>query len=313
MSGYFSHMARQSGLRFAEPRPSSAGTLIQGARPRSSKIAPVDVEEFVEVPSTPETNNPLSSKTDRAPKAISEIERMAVRERAEGAPLLNRPQPMVVPSEIHDRIREEVPIVRFSGDMSSKGEIQTVDSEPSRPVEERATVGEHSERVHELRTNESVPAVSSEQQQENKHFRKIAGIIDGSAMEHAEIQTVLLQEIQEWIAAGPVAPEKSGIMKEGHQGSSPRKQREVVQPSEPEPSVVRIGSTERVELRTHDQPMKAIPDIQEQVLDLSIGTISVVIEDDKRPIQLAPARRSESGQGNRASRPSPSRLSRHYI
>jgi len=313
MSGYFSHIAGQSGLRFVEPRPSSAGTVTHGAHPRSSKISPIDVEEVVEAPSTLDTNNAMSSKTDDAPTTISEDKSMTVRNRADGSAMSNQPRPMVVPSEIQDLIREEVPIVRFGGDTSSKRGIQTVDSKPSRPIGERAIVGEHSETVHELRTKESVTAVSSEQQQGIKHFRRIAEIIDGSAMEPAEVQKILLQEIQEWIAAEPVAPEKSGVMKEGNQASSPRKQREVAQPWEPEPGVVRIGRTERPELRPHDQPVNAIPDIQEQVLDLSIGTISVVIEDDKRPPQLAPVRRSESGQGKRESRPSLSRLSRHYI
>ncbi len=306
-------MARQSGLRFVEPRPSSAGTVTHGAHPRSSQVLPSDVEEVVEVPSNLETNNAMSSKTDHAPKALSKIESTAVRKRAEGLALSDRSQAMVDPSEIHDLIREEVPTVRFGGDTTSKAEVQTDDSRPSRHVEERAIAGEHSETVHELRTNESVTAVSPEQPQGIKHFRRIAEIIDGSAMEPAEVQAVLLQEIQEWIAAGPVTPEKSGVMKEANQASSPGKQREVAQPWESEPGVVRIGRTERPELRSHDQPTKAIPDIQEQVLDLSIGTISVVIEDDKKPIQLVPTRRSESGQGKRASRLSLSRLSRHYI
>lgn len=141
----------------------------------------------------------------------------------------------------------------------------------------------------------------------------MAEIIDRSDVITAEAQTILLKRVQEWIAAGPAAPEKRDVMKEKIQASSPGEHSEIAQPWESEPGVVRIGRTDRPEFRPHDRPMKTMSDIQEQVFDLSIGTISVVIEDDKNSPQLAPSRQSESGQGKRESRPSSSRLSRNYI
>lgn len=316
MMGYFSSIAKQSGLRFVEPRPLSAGTAIHGAHLRAPQASPLDVEEVVEVPSTLHTNTAVLSNTDDAPTLISEETSMAARHRTEGLAMSDRPRPMVVSAEeANDPIREEVPIVQFRGD-TPKGEVQTVDSQPRRHVGERTFVGEQSEAIHELRTKECVTAVSSQQPQEqqaNKYLRRTAEIIDGGEMEPAEVQAVLLREIQEWIAAEPVASENSEVGEEGKQASLPRMQREVAPPWEPEPGVVRITGVDRPECRPRKRPMETIPDIQEQVLDLSIGTISVVIEDDKKPPQLAPVRRSDSGQDKRESRRSLSRLSRNYL
>lgn len=316
MSGYFANIARQSGLRFVEPRPVLAGTATHGAHPRSPQVSPIDVEEVVEAPSTLDANNAMLSKTDDAPTRISEDASMVVRNRTDGVATPGRPRSMVVSPEIHDPFQGGVPIVRFSGNTSSKSENQTVDPRPTRHVGEWDSVDEQSETIHEVRSTEGVTAVSSQEQTEQqapKHFSRTAEILDGGAVGRADVQTVLLREIQEWIAAEPVASEKSEVGEEGKQALLQRMQREVEPPWEPEPGVVRIAGAERPEYRPRERPMKAIPDIQEQVLDLSIGTISVVIEDDKKPPQPAPARRSDSGQDKRKLRRSRSRLSRNYL
>jgi len=312
MRGYFSNIARQSGLRFVEPRPVLDGTATHGVHPRSPQVSPIDVEEIVEAASTRDTNNARLSKTDDAPTQMSEDASMAMRNRADGLAMPGRSRSMVVSPEIHDPIQEGVTIVRFNGNTSSKGESQTVDPRPTRYVGEWDSAGEQSETIHELRSKDCVTAVSSEQQTE-KHFRRTAEILDGGSVERADVQTVLLREIQEWIAAEPEASEKSEVGEKGKQASLTRMQQEVAPPWESEPGVVRIAGADRPECRPRERPMKTIPDIQEQVLDLSIGTISVVIEDDKKPPQLAPVRRSDSGQDKRESRRSLSRLSRNYL
>lgn len=316
MRGYFANLARQSGLRFMESRPLLAGSATLGAHPRSLQVSPLDVEEVVEASSTQDTNNAMLSKTDDAPMRISEDTSMTLRNRTDELAMSDRLRATVVSPEIHDPIQEEVSIVRFSGNTSSNGESQTVDLRPTRHVGERESAGEQSETIPELTSNEFVTTVSSPEQQEpqaEKHFRGTAEILDGGAVERADVHTILLREIQEWIAAEPVVSEASESGEKGKRTSLPRIQREVEPPWESEPGVVRIARTDRPEYRPRERPMKTIPDIQEQVLDLSIGTISVVIEDDKKPPQLAPARRNDSGQDKRESRRSLSRLSRNYL
>ena len=317
MTGYFANIARQSGLRFVKSRPLRAGTATHGAYPRSPQASPIDMEEVVEVPSILDTNHAMLSKTEDPPTRISEDARLAVRKRTDGLAMSDRPQTRVVSPEIHDQIHGGVPIGGLSGNTSSKGESQTVDPRPTRHIgEEEDSVGEQSETIHERRPNEFVTAVSSAEQQEQrakKYFRRTAEILDGGAVERTDVPTILVQDIHEWIAAEPMVSGKSEGGEEGKHASSLGMQREVVSPWEPEPSVVRIAGTDGPEYRTRERTIKTIPDIQEQVLDLSIGTINVVIEDDAKPPQPAPARRSDSGQDKRDSRRSRSRLSRNYL
>lgn len=313
MTGYFANIARQSGLRFVESRPSRAGTATHGARPRSPQASPIDMEEVVEVPSTLDTNHAMSSKTEDPPTRISEDARLAAKKRTDGLAMSDRPQPRVVSPEIHDPIHGGVPVGGLSGNTSSKGESQTIDPTPTRHPGEEDSVGEQSETIHELRPNEFATAVSSAEQQAKNYFRRTAEILNGGAVERTDVPTILVQDIQEWIAAEPMVSGKSEGGEDGKHASSLGLQREVVPPWEPEPGVVRIAGTDGPEYRTRERTIKTIPDIQEQVLDLSIGTINVVIEDDGKPPQPAPARRSDSGQDKRESKRSPSRLSRNYL
>ena len=313
MRGYFANIARQSGLRFVEPRPLVAGAATHSAHSRSPQVSPIDVEEVVEAPSTRDTNNAMLLKPDDGPTRMSEDAHMAARNQKDGVAMPDRPRPSVVSLEIHDPVQGGVPSVRLSGKTSSKGESLTADPRRIPSAGEWDSAGEQSETIHELRSKEFITAVSSQEQQAKKHFRRTAEILDGGTVEHADVHTVLLREIQEWIAAEPVASKKSEGVEEGKQASLPTMQREVAPPWEHEPGVVRIAGADRPEYRTRERPMKTIPDIQEQVLDLSIGTINVVIEDDTKSPQPAPARRSDSDQDKRESRRSRPRLSRNYL
>lgn len=107
MSGYFANIARQSGLRFVEPRAVLAGTATHGAHPHSPQVSPIDVEEVVEAPSTLDANNAMLSKTDDAPTRISEDASMVVRNRTDGVATPGRPRSMVVSPEIHDPFQGE--------------------------------------------------------------------------------------------------------------------------------------------------------------------------------------------------------------
>lgn len=152
MSGYFSNIARQSGVRFIGQRASPAGTVTHGTDTRSSRVSPIDVEEVVVAPSTVEADNAMPSRTDDAPKTTSDDEGIAVvtNRAADGLASFNPPQPVVAPSEIRDRIREDVSIVRLGEDMSAKGGIQTVELKPGRHAGERGVAVEHREMALEL-------------------------------------------------------------------------------------------------------------------------------------------------------------------
>jgi len=257
----------------------------------------------------------MPSRTDAAPKAPSVDKGGAVvTDRAvDGLPSFNPSKPPVAHSEIPDPISQEISLFQAHEDKPSKEGIQTVEFKTGRHAGERDVAAEHRETAHELEAEEPSAAVPLDQRQGKKSLHSVTEAIDRSDVGVPEAHTILLKGVQAWIAAGPATPEKHEVMKAKIQAPPPGEQAEMAQSWDSEPGVVRIGRTDRPEFRPHERPMKATPDIQEQVFDLSIGTISVVIEDDTKSPQRAPLQQSESGRGKRESRPSSSRLSRNYI
>jgi hypothetical protein len=157
--------------------------------------------------------------------------------------------------------------------------------------------------IHSLNAGDTPTSPKQSAKQEDKHyFSETTEIIAGRHAEPVEVQTILLRELQEWVAAGTMAKPSAG--------ETDRSVESVATGTEQvEPGVIRIGE------RRHREyiPREALR-IEEHSLNLSIGTISVVIENDERPTQSAPVPRVETGSiCERQVTRRHSRLSRNYL
>jgi len=198
---------------------------------------------------------------------------------------------------------DESPVSKASGSAPAEL-VQSVLVEPSAITAQ-----------HEKLSPDPSRAVSSEPEAPEKHyFTRTAEIIGGRVAEPVEVQTILLREIQEWAAAGTgsAAAEGTAVDKSVESvafSSETIETNEVVRIAEPEAGVVRIG-----EKRLPASVPQEASRIDEQRFDLSIGTISVVIEGGERAPQPTPAPRTESGSSSeRQATRQFSRLSRNYL
>ena len=148
------------------------------------------------------------------------------------------------------------------------------------------------------------------------HFAETIKIMSGREVSKDEASSILVREIHDWIAAGPTGPDVrvEEVVPRDHAVVKS----ENVEVLELEPGVVRISgelvTRREAERKTESSPKPAeAASIHEQTLDLSIGSINVVIEADPLPAPQPqqPAARS-ADTTNQTSR-SPSRLRRNYI
>ena len=186
--------------------------------------------------------------------------------------------------------------------------VQSVLVEPSTIIEQHEKLSPDPSRA--VSTEPEAP----EKQPEKHYFTRTAEIIGGRVAEPVEVQTILLREVQEWAAAGTgsAAAEGTAVDKSVESvafSSETFETKEVVRIAEPEAGVVRIGE-KRLPASVPQEALR----IEEQRFDLSIGTISVVIEGDERAPQPTPAARTESGSRcERQATRQFSRLSRNYL
>ena len=147
-----------------------------------------------------------------------------------------------------------------------------------------------------------------EKSTEKKFFEKTVEIVEGQTARPAEVHTILLREVQEWIAAGQPAPDEVSA---DVADSAAEPLTDSSLPSERQPGVVRIA-----EGRAKPTPQLvqevSTTDFSEQFFELSIGSISVVVEGDERPPALTPAQVAAQPAGRETPRRT-SRLSRHYL
>ena len=203
-----------------------------------------------------------------------------------------------------ESIREEVKLIEpeVTRDSSHVPPSPTPDEkkvETLKPIESAKKIPSHSHSA------ETTPEKSSEK----KFFEKTVEIVEGQTAEPSEVHTILLREVQEWIAAGQTAPhEVIGDVAELIAEPLP----DTSLPSEREPGVVRIVGGRRTKAASELVQEISTTDFREQNFELSIGSISVVVEGDERP--PAPAPVQVAAQPARHETPQrTSRLSRHYL
>lgn len=347
MKGYLSNIARQSGARFSggrEPVRKAGGK--SKTETASAPIAALEHEEVVMVgPGLGEqTKRPaaLAAETSKSESRTKEtrgtsrnktnveaaelhLQKPALPAESDvGEPPTHQAAPSISPVET------SVPLsVPAKTKQSKASEVETFieQIEPAREQtvfdEQPGTIGESKPRnaktqTANLRTKNADRVISEPQtparESDRRYFARTAQLIAGQEAAPEEARTILLHEIHEWVAAGAL-PDGEIVSKVEEMKPGAKAIQEIVKTFEPEPGVVRIREKHVEETETVEAHRQSA-DIEEQNFDLSIGTISVVIEGDDRPVQ-PPAEVGQSKPATQNSRNSAgdrfSRLSRSYL
>lgn len=298
MSGYFSRIARQSGARIAGdggPRPAKT----------ESQLAPIDHEETVMVP--PRASSGVAASKPAQPNTAAMVQHKSGQRMTGQSTSAIDPATENSPAETKhpiplEPVREEVKLIEPEAShvlVSPSPTPEEKKIETLKPIESAKKI------PAPPRTAETPPQKSTEK----KFFEKTVEIVEGQTAAPAEVHTILLREVQEWIAAGQTAPDEviAGVADFAAEPIP-----ETSLPSEREPGVVRIMEGRRARAAPELVQEVSMTDLREQNFELSIGSISVVVEGDER--QPAPAPMQVAAQP--AARETPrrtSRLSRHYL
>lgn len=148
------------------------------------------------------------------------------------------------------------------------------------------------------------PTVITETVDRPRFFAKTAEIIEKGEAAPADISTILFQEVRQWVASGPSKTEPPAATPEALETLTVRDNLR----KETEPGTVVIR--ERIEQERSSEPAA----LAEQNFDLSIGTISVIIEDPEKAPEPVRAIQNERSQNNSSgTKREFSRLSRNYL
>jgi hypothetical protein len=302
MSGYFSRIARQGGARIA-----GDGGPRSSTRAANTPLAPIDHEETVMVPPRASSDVPAPKQLKRN---VTEIQDQTRGEKmAKQSPSTIVPATEISPAETKrpaplEPDREEVKLIepaatRQSSHLPPSPVPEEKKIETLKPIESAKKIPAHP------RNAETPPQKSTEK----KFFEKTVEIVEGQTAEPAEVHTILLREVQEWIAAGQTAPDE---VMAGVTDFAAEPMPETSLPSEREPGVVRIVEGRRAKAAPELVQEVSMTDFREQNFELSIGSISVVVEGDERPPAPAPVQVAAQPAARETSRRT-SRLSRHYL
>ena len=314
MTGYFSRITRQSGARFA----GDAGRPGRAASDRMDR-PPLAIEQDETVMVSPENSSlstrgrignepappkakPLGRRTTSEP--VTPARGPSLEKKAIVAPTVSTPQPVVesvrlVPSDQprDSEVVMEPPAITPPNDNGHE-EVKEISPDTSPGV---------------TRTDPPITDAITIQPSEKKFFEKTTELIESQTDAPQEIQTVLLREVQEWIAAGQ--PVSSEISTDVPTVFETMQEHEPTPTSERQPGVVRILEGRRPDQtieKIEESPASPPTSLNEQNFELSIGSITVVVEGDDKvpaPAPVVATARPNAGEAPRRV----SRLSRHYL
>lgn len=325
MKGYFSRIAQHSGLRFSEP----VGGAHDGEGKHASHLpAPLGIEETVLVPPTGADERVWGSPEGKPEGQTQTAEQRMpkVRARQKHVPAISEDVPargteksdlghareeVRMDSPAPGKLEKSTPATREEkapAESKPAGEIRIVEQ----TVFEDAGMPEAHAQADPAQAEEpkakTVEAEPFEKADTKRYFTKTAEVIERSDLGAAEIQNIMFHEVQEWAAAAPTGTDIQDInAAETSENVVKQKIVRVV----PEPGIVTIRSERRVE-RAESAENSGL---EEQSFNLSIGTISVVIEDAEKPVRQADPKRQDQGNQNprQGSARQFSRLSRNYL
>jgi hypothetical protein len=298
MSGYFSRIARQGGARIGGdvgPRPGTPAVNTQ--------LAPIDHEETVMVPPRASSSVPASRLLKPNVDAVHD------QTRAQKQPMSAiDPATEISPAEA----KRPTPLEPNRAEVKLIEPVSTQDSSHASPTPQEKKI----ETLKPIESAKKIPApprtaeTPPQKSTEKKFFEKTVEIVEGQTAEPAEVHTILLREVQEWIAAGQTTPDE---VTAGVTDFTAEPIPETSLPIEREPGVVRIVEGRRSKAAAPELVQEvSMTDLREQNFELSIGSISVVVEGDERPPTPAPAQVAAQPAARETPRRT-SRLSRHYL
>jgi hypothetical protein len=336
MKGYFFRLAQQTGLRrkpqanaaqqksggVVEPRPASS------TEPRHS-LKPLDQEEtrFVSEPHTASSSHtsrqaddinaslPLKKQavetssrendfsTESARNFSARDLHRASSEFQESATDAGRNnQASTDASNIEARLQPQDARIRIVQPTTPQETFRHQDhAQTLQPSEADAQSAALSVSQKEIGGPAAVEARESLIKKEPEHFKETASLLESGVTDKELLQKVFFKEINEWIAA----PVETVAETESREPTALEENRQLVSLIEPDANAAaqlfRAQARERERLEQHD-------------LSLSIGSISIVIEEppaqaQPQPVQTQPRAETNRSQGSREF----SRLSRHYI
>ena len=321
MKGYFSRIAKQSGLRFS----GQEGLRPFAASETSVGFSPIHREETVMIPPSspgergralPETKRAANPEVPQRQASVANTgqkskqrvrEEMPVRtvEKTEKEPVLKE-QRMVSPPALAAEYKTLEDKEYNTGEGKTPVGYPVVEqpvvAETERSGETaQATEPKEAKEPLELKNSEAAEASPPVETEKKDYFSKTVEIIEKGEAGPADIQNILFQEVQEWVAGSPATVEMTDPGPEDSIETIVGA--DVLRPRPPDLVTlrdVRAENIERAELR-------------EQTFDLSIGTISVIIEESEKLRQPEPP----AQQNNKAAVREPehrfSRLNRNYL
>lgn len=324
MKGYFSRIAKQSGLRFSE---SGREKPDMGKKHAYRLPEPPGIEETVLIPPALQTGT-ASGSPGQEPEGKSQVpEQPTTKVRAQ------QKQALTIRDSISARRTEKADIEygleklrmdsyapgehkkteRSSSDEKELTESKTADK--IRPVEQNAfehtgvqEIRVHADPVKAEKTKEQNVEIESLINADRKsYFTKTAELIERGGLDAGKIRNIVFHEVREWVAASPAGANSQDKNFGETTGNmiKPETMR-----AAPEPEVITVRDAGRME-RTESAEN---PVLEEQSFNLSIGTISI-IEDSGESMQQVEVKRQDQGNHNTRQESARrfSRLRRNYL
>jgi hypothetical protein len=317
MKGYFARIAEQSGLRY--PGGNAETRVLSGGK-RTHEPAPLEREETVLVSSSGATENAMAKieRDDIEPSQSGPDQESTQSTGREREPSVSRTAPVQSPAGPAtrpvlnegradagpDENRKKSAAVMEVSRMAPNG-VAKVDTAitqaASGGLEHSGTERERTRRADGLdsmqpRVAKPADPLSRRGSESAPYFAKTAEIIEKGKTGAEDAQTILLREVHEWVASSPAEASAE------HDETPPSP--EAVRPIEQRVAILR--ESDREERAERARPV-------EQSFELSIGTISVIVEEPEKPRQPeAPARRPGNAVA-KENEPRFSRLGRSYL
>jgi hypothetical protein len=307
MKGYFSKLAKQSGLRHAQtsanPRSRSEKSFENAPLDREETIlaapenarteAAQNVQNFV-----PPIETPSNKKTFADNQINAEPIRVNASETTE--------KQIAAPFEEQIFQAESLPFesnVKSSSDQNfSSGEITKADD--SLTIEQ--VVFKDTEKVSAVEIFENNESLKGEVVEakpiQTEYFQKTSELIESGTASPLEIQQILLREVRQWVSDSPTAES----IEQAENVSEKRDEvRAIIAPIEQKAVVMSETLKESVAENAEK--------LQEQNFSLSIGNISITVEEPENKLQTEVVSQNRTTAANQTEKRPYSRLSRYYL
>ena len=300
MRGYFSKLAKQSGLRNGQV---GANLPSRMSVEKSSENAPLHREETIFTAQDTETKSPENARNFAlaVEKTINEknFNSNQINE-------LKTPETRLSASSDEWILQTEMPAIENSNDktfsVNEKTEVNNLltiekvifkEADKSMTAEAAENSASPTETV-KSEVVEAEPILPA-------YFQKTSELIKSGTASPLEIQQILLREVQEWVRDSPTT---ENIGKAENIIEKREEVRAIVAPIEKK-SIVLQESLQAVAENAEK--------LQEQNFSLSIGNISITVEEPENKVQTEIVSQNRTTAANQTNKRQYSRLSRYYL